>query len=641
MPAAKAHQNSVQFGVPVQFNVEENSQIDSDVVEAFVDQFMAEALNDMHIPGAVAIVAKDGELIFNGGYGDADIAQNRPLTPQTYLRVASITKLFTFAALLQLEEQGHFELTDDVNQYLDSPLAMQADGKAITFVNLLTHTEGFEDRTVGIVARSENDIQPLQLFFAETVPNQIQPAGKMITYGNYGAVLAGVLIENISDMSFETYLRENLFLPSQMMHSTTTQPFSSEILDNAAAEYIYENMTFEPVKLVYPNVVPGGGMTATGEDMGNFMLMLLNGGKSGENRVLSEETVRSIFSRQFAPHPDLPGTTYGLMEGFENGVRTVRRDGYGLESRSRLLFVPDEGVGIFLYYNVGENELRDAFFEQFFDRFYPDTSQPDLPDQNTGQQISNITGQYAAVQTDQTTYGKLQILFAGLIDVSRTGEDSIQLNPTNFDAYSGIGIPSQWREIDSGLFERTDAPEGRIAFLQDDTGTYLFAGTGFLGAYKKVRWFETMHMQGILAGIVMITLLAAVICGGNVLLRTIRSDAQNSWLLTSIWFTTFVFGVVGLILAFAMFYGVFLQGGMMAGLPAYAFGANMSVDIAGRLMWGIVIVGGLLLVLIIASWRKRVDFGSLRSTMFLSSMAGVSLIYIWLIHYWNLLGNRY
>jgi len=128
-------------------------------LESFFDAFLADQMAEAHIAGAAVAVVKDGELFFSKGYGYADVEHGVTVDPQTTLfRIASITKLFTWTAVMQLVEQGRLDLNADIDTYLDFRIPAtlgdedeEDDEDArplapITLAHLLTHTAGFEDR---------------------------------------------------------------------------------------------------------------------------------------------------------------------------------------------------------------------------------------------------------------------------------------------------------------------------------------------------------------------------------------------------------------------------------------------------------------------------------------------------------------
>jgi CubicO group peptidase (beta-lactamase class C family) len=114
-------------------------------VEAWLDGLMPYALQRGGIPGAVVVVVKDGSVLFQKGYGYAEVKHRVPVDPErTLFRPGSISKLFTWTAVLQLVEQGKLDLDADINRYLDFRIP-PAFGKPITLRDCMTHTPGFEE----------------------------------------------------------------------------------------------------------------------------------------------------------------------------------------------------------------------------------------------------------------------------------------------------------------------------------------------------------------------------------------------------------------------------------------------------------------------------------------------------------------
>ena len=115
-------------------------------VESFLDGIVPLQLKQKDIAGATIAVVKDGKLLFAKGYGYADVQNKKPVSAQeTLFRPGSISKLFTWTAIMQLYEQGKLDLDRDINEYLDFKIP-DAFGKPITLKNVMTHTPGFEEQ---------------------------------------------------------------------------------------------------------------------------------------------------------------------------------------------------------------------------------------------------------------------------------------------------------------------------------------------------------------------------------------------------------------------------------------------------------------------------------------------------------------
>lgn len=600
----------------------------------FCDDFMAQALSEYHVPGAALVVVQNDRVLFSKGYGYANLEEQIALMPETPIRPASIAKALAYIAVLQLYDQGKLQLSDPVNQHLVSPLDDGAFGP-MSIHNLLTHTEGFEDRTVGVVASSEKTIQPIQTHFEATSPGRIMPPGEMITYGNFGSVLSSVLVEQISGQTFAAFTTENIFQPLGMTQTTFAQPLPTDVVASLGTEYIIEEESHQPAPLVYPNVAAAGGVTSSVEDMGKFMMMLLEKGHYNGVRIFQEEAASMMMDQQYTAHPDLPGTTYGFMEHFENGQRAVRRDGYGLESRSRMFLMPEKEIGIFLYYNVGENELRNAFFSQFLDEFYPSTPHNTTP---TKSDNAHLDGIYAAVQTDNHTYGKLQMLFAGLQSVRHEDDGSMTLKPINFDAYGGIETESHWSEASPAFYQRIDEDEGSLAFRETDGETYLFMGTGMLGAYRKMAWYETPLVQGVLTGISLLMFVATLVVGSIGWRRARRANEMAGQISPLAWKLALAVSIAALLFLLMAFYGIFVHKSMLPSLPAYAFGTTPLLKVILGFSFLTMVLALALTVVTLLQWTKG---SNIQAKLYLSAVCLSSWAYVWLLHYWNLLGLRY
>ena len=145
--------------------------------EAWLDGFMSYALPRGDIAGAVVAIVKDGQVLLKKGYGYADVAAHKPVDPDlTLFRPGSVSKLFTWTAVMQLVEQGKLDLDADVNKYIDFKIP-DRDGKPVTLRNIMTHTAGFEEQAKGIMSTENRRIPALDAHLKRWTPNRIFAAG--------------------------------------------------------------------------------------------------------------------------------------------------------------------------------------------------------------------------------------------------------------------------------------------------------------------------------------------------------------------------------------------------------------------------------------------------------------------------------
>ena len=264
--------------------------------EAFLDAYLAEQMETHHIPGVVFAMVIDGKVFFSKGYGYSDLETQTPMDPEeTVLITASMAKVFAAVGVLQLNERGVIDLHEDVRPYFkEFPLKTTFD-EPLTFANLLTHTDGFEARMIGVAAQSQDDLFPLGELLETYAPTQLYPPGEYMTYGDYASNLSGYLTQEISGVPFEQYMEENILTPLVMTSSSFYQPPPDELLIRQAVGYEYQNGRQEPVRNFYTRYGPSGGLRTTATDMNRFMLALLNGGEYGGARIMNQSTVAGAF----------------------------------------------------------------------------------------------------------------------------------------------------------------------------------------------------------------------------------------------------------------------------------------------------------------------------------------------------------
>ena len=195
----------------------QNGPTDATELEAFLDSFFAEEMEDRNIPGAAFVMVKDGEVFLQKGYGFADLDRQVLVDPErTVFRAGSVSKLFTWTAVMQLVEQGMLAPDADVNQYIDEFQVPTTYSQPVNVRALMTHTAGFEDSFIGLYAREEKDFEQLAENVRANVPQLVNAPGLIHSYNNYSATLAGYLVEQTSGLPFAEYVDEFILQPLNM-----------------------------------------------------------------------------------------------------------------------------------------------------------------------------------------------------------------------------------------------------------------------------------------------------------------------------------------------------------------------------------------------------------------------------------------
>ena len=180
------------------------------VLSAQEYQELLEEHFDKDGPGASILVAKKGKIVYQGGVGKANLELDIPIEAKHVHRLGSITKQFTAVAILMLLEEGKLDLQDSITQHIpDYPMQ----GHTITIEHLLTHTSGIRSMTSmpGFFANAHKDMSTTEMMdYFRNEPMDFEP-GEEYRYNNSGYYLLGVIIENISGMTYANFIQKNIF----------------------------------------------------------------------------------------------------------------------------------------------------------------------------------------------------------------------------------------------------------------------------------------------------------------------------------------------------------------------------------------------------------------------------------------------
>jgi CubicO group peptidase (beta-lactamase class C family) len=623
------------------------AQTPRDEMESFFDAYLAEQMQTYHIPGAVISVVKDGDVFFTKGYGYADLEKQTPFDENTLLTVASLGKAFTAVGVLQLSERGVIDLHADTRPYFTEFQPNFKFDEPLTFANLLTHTDGFETRMIGITTLNESDLKPLGELLATYKPNQVLPAGKYLTYGDYAANLSGYLTQEISGVPFEQYMDDNILSPLGMEHSTFDQHLSQAMKDSLETGYEYQNGEYKAQSLLYVSYAPQGGLRTTAADMNHFMLALLNGGEYQSGRILQPETVQSMFTQQFAGQAGMPGITYGLFEDFHNGQRALLRDGDGIGTRTRMLLLPDLNTGIFISYNSGDSNLRLDLIGAYLDHYYPVEKSAPVGMEGYQNRAAMFAGTYRPLQADVSTFTKSMYFFSQLVEVTNNPDGTLTIQSTGMGDHSsvmgGFEGATQWIETAPLHFERVDG-QGVVAFVQDENGTtiQMISGQGYHSTFGKLAWYESSGFQTgfiALAAFILLTfgLVIFLFMPIAALIRKLRKQTTQpqpkAATAALVWG-----GVVTQWLALAVFQtiGVLYAINSVAGLPNFIWGISPEIVNALNGVYLPVFLSPTLPILAIVAWVK--GWWKLGTRILYTAAAIASLMLIWWALYWNLIG---
>ncbi len=414
-------------------------------VDTWLDGLIPYALASGDIAGAVVVVVKDGQILTERGFGYDDMRTRRPVDPaRTLFRPGSVAKLFTWTAVMQQVEAGKLDLDRDVNAYLDFKIPPR-EGKPITLRNLMTHTPGFEEQYKNTFGATAESLGPIGKYLAGNLPKRIYAPGEVPAYSNYGATLAGYIVQRVSGEPFNAYVERHIFQPLGMARSTFVQPLPSALAVDMSKGYVRASQPPKPFEFI--NVGPAGALSATGEDMARFMTAFLQAGQYGGARILAPQTVQDMWVQQTQFDPPIPALALGFYHEDRNGRRIVGHEGDTTPFHSDLHLMPDDHVGLFISLNSLGKEgaagpIRQAFLRGFLNRYFP-VPPTDAPTAATAQAHARLmAGHYWFSRRSDSNFLRILNLL-GQAKVTANPDGTIQVS-TLVDASRA---PKIWREV--------------------------------------------------------------------------------------------------------------------------------------------------------------------------------------------------
>src|ERR1041385_5156343 len=300
-----------------------------------------EQIVQSYAPGkfmGTVLVAQDGKVLLDKGYGSANLEWDIPNTPTTKFRLGSLTKQFTAASILLLEERGKLKIEDPVKKYMpDAPAAWDK----ITIFHLLTHTSGIPSFTgfADYRSREAEAITPEKLVeWFRDKPLEFEPGTKW-NYSNSGYVLLGYLIEKISGQSYSDFVQQNIFTPLAMKDSGYDS--NSAIIPHRAAGYTPGKNGPDNAGYVNMSVpLSAGGLYSTTEDLLRWEQGLF-GGKLLSPASLAKMT--TPFKEDYA---------FGLGVSSQGGHKIIAHNG-GIEGfNTDLAYYPDDKLVVVVLGNL-------------------------------------------------------------------------------------------------------------------------------------------------------------------------------------------------------------------------------------------------------------------------------------------------
>lgn len=596
-------------------------------LEAFMDGAVITAMEANNALGAIVSVVHKGKTVLAKGYGYADEARSVPVSgSSTRFSVASVSKTLVWTSVMQLVERGSLNLDVDVNSYLTQFQIPDTYEQPVTLRHILAHTAGFEDRVFGLFYRDVERLQTPEDALAYYIPKRVRAPGTYPAYSNWATALAGLIVANVSGVSFNRYVADNILTPLDMTFSTFVEPIPDEKPGTHSGAFRRTAGDYVDDGFIFSGLGPAAALSATAEDMAKFMIAHLGDGSFDGQRILKPETVLQMREPTHRQHKAMKASLHGFREYTHNGRFAYGHGGNHVYFLSTLVMVPEEDVGIFVSFNTLDSsaaltQLKNAFF----DRYYPRKPAQDvfrstyqgsaLPASN--ESLEDYPGSYLSTRRNYSTWAKGLSDIPGLVKVSIAEKGGLLVGGKRYIA------------IDEDVFQNTENADQRIAFERDEAGeiSYLFDSPH--RALQKLTGLDNRVFHLVVVLLALLTMLLVIVYGIWKVRVWWRSSRIEKLL---------VGALLSASLINLIFLAKFMPTSLLGFLDLYLGDQpSVSVLLSLPLIAACLSIGALLASVIL--WLR--DGRSLIVKLRYSGAASLLVAFAWILNYWNLLGPWY
>jgi CubicO group peptidase (beta-lactamase class C family) len=505
-------------------------------LEAFVDGYVRRAMTHDHIAGVTVSVVQNGQVVVKKGYGFASLSPQRAVDPdRTLFRIGSISKTFTWIALMKEVEAGRIRLEAPVNLYLPEKVQVRDQGydQPVRVQNLMDHSPGFEDRVLGqLFERDFDRVRPLDVYLRQERPRRVHAPGAVSSYSNYGAALAGEAAAYTSGKPYERLVEDEILNPLGMSHTTFREPHPAKaglpapmaptLAADASEAYRWTPAGFEKRDYEFiGQVAPAGAGSSTAGDMARYMLMQLGNGQFAGATIYGPKTAQAFRTALRRTPAGINGWAHGFaVVDMPGGHLGYGHDGGTLSFFSEMIVVPDLNLGVFISTNTDTGPelsggLPNAIVREFYapPQTFPRPNAPEL-----AQSAAIYNGYYLATRRPYSGLeGFVLSLRAGAsVGVSSDGRLLVG-TMGNVGRFVPDGPP------DEGRFVGVD-DDSRLAFTLKDGRAVNFVGSGGANLFERAPFWRRPSMLAMLAALAVVAALATL---GGVVVRNRREFREN------------------------------------------------------------------------------------------------------------------
>lgn len=467
-------------------------------VEPFLDGYVAAHMADNYPPGMMVAVATR-DRVFVKAYGLADWETGAPATPDTLFRIASISKTFVWTSVMMLVDEGKLDLGADVNGYLSQFKIPEAFGAPVTLNDLMTHRAGFED-TLGDFFEAKTGRTAIESL-ERHMPKRVAPPGLRTSYSNWGTDLAALIVENVSGVPYDAFVRERILAPVGMNSTTLHDPASATgtahndpALDARMASP-HQLKAGAPEVMAHDAIEPtyaAGAAALSARDAARWLQFFLNGGvvRNGarEARLLSPQAFAVMRTRQFDDRRLAPDFAHGFMETEIAGHPTFGHGGTLSGFIADMTVVPSLGLGVFVVVNGAEgvrvsDAVSRAIIEHFagVDPYASPWAEEASPE--TVEAAKALAGTYLGDRRLFSKFEKVAALGSEIVIAAKEDGSVVVAGGGREKRYYPFAENVWTDRARDRLFVYRDGA-GRVVRVSSDMGTNTYARVGFWGSSR-------------------------------------------------------------------------------------------------------------------------------------------------------------
>ena len=439
--------------------------VDLNGVTARLETEIHKILEETGIPAISVALVRDGDVVWTGAYGYANVGASVRATTETYFSTGSTFKFVTATAIMQLVENGDLELDTPLNEFVGPDLTISG-ADDVTFRHLLSHHSGLRGPvgTVPLWSR-EAPRTPLELLEGTT---RTGPPGEEYRYCNECYGIMAWVVEKVSNRSYDEYVAESILQPLGIDIASASVP-TPAMVEHLALPYTIQDNAAVPTAQVRYDVYSAGDIYLRAEDMARFLAAQLNGGIFRGQRILSETSASEMQHQQF------DGQSYGLGTGvFEiEGRLFLQHTGAIPGFNSVSLGEPATGMGVYIMSNSGSSGKAIGPLSQLAMRLMRGEDPDPLP--------SFATTTFTEVAVEAAMFdeyvGEYQLATGFILTVSREGSDFYvqTTDQQRLGLFASSDVDFFLKVVEANLTFGRDDPDGPITHMMFRQGQELRA----------------------------------------------------------------------------------------------------------------------------------------------------------------------